>query len=307
MLPSISVLIVTWNSWRDLERCLKSVLETSDPRYLLEVVVVDNGSTDGTPEKLQDAFGERVRLQRMEKNLGLPAAINRGMKIVRGEYVMLLDVDTEVSPGAQAKLLKFLQAHPKVSLAAPLIMTPDGSIEGTARNLPSIMSGLFGRQSTLTRLFPENPFSSRYLALKQRSPETPFQVEQVSAACMFFRHQLTDQAGPWDETYRCYWVDTDWCARLKSIGKTIYCVPSARVTHHENNRSDKKKSPWRIWHFHTGALRLYRKYYTHGWIDPRTILAAALLLSRAGLMLALNALRPDDRNQAQPAGQGKFP
>jgi GT2 family glycosyltransferase len=114
---------------------------------------------------------------------------------------------------------------------------------------------------------------------------------------MFMRRaDLADM--PWDEGYRCYWVDTDWCIQLKRRGKLIYCVPQAHVTHYENNRSGRKKSCWRIWQFHWGALRVYRKYYTHGLIDPRSWFALLALSGRAVVQVALNSLK---RNSASPA------
>ena len=291
MSKRISFLIVTWNSWRDLKRCVESILpnlESDD-----ELVVIDNGSSDDTVEKIEQSFGERVRLHCNEVNLGLPPAVNQGVAQTLGDYIMLLDVDTEIQSDAPALLFEYMQQHPEAALIAPRILTPEGKDEGTARNLPSVTSGLFGRQSALTRLLPNNPFSRHYMALAQRSNSEPFLVEQVSAACMFFRRELIEQAGPWDETYRCYWVDTDWCARLRQLGKKVYCVPQAHVTHFENNRAGKKKSAWRIWHFHTGAFRLYRKYYTWGWFDLRIPLVGILLLSRALVMLLFNHFLSD--------------
>jgi hypothetical protein len=286
----VSILVVTWNSWADLKRCLESLRRVAFRDF--EVVVVDNGSADGTVRNLRQSFPE-VRLEQNEANEGLPRAINKGLRLVRGDYVMLLDVDTEVHERTLDLLVDFMDAHPEVSLAGPRIYTPQGKIEQSARNLPSPMNGLFGRQSALTRLFPGNPFSRRYLAPENLGKSEPFRVEQVSAACMFMRRSLIEEAGPWDEGYRCYWVDSDWCARLKSLGKKVCCVPAAGIVHYENNRAGKKKSPWRIWHFHLAALRLYRKHYTMGVLDPRTLVAGLALLGRAGVLLLLNGLKRD--------------
>jgi GT2 family glycosyltransferase len=292
----VSILVVTWNSWSDLKRCLESLRRLTFRDF--EVVVVDNGSADNTVRDLRQSFPE-VRLEQNERNEGLPHAINQGLRLARGDYVMLLDVDTEVHESTVDLLVDFMERHPEVSLAAPRIYTPEGRIEQSARNLPSLMNGLFGRQSTLTRLFPGNPFSRRYLAPENLEKREPFQVEQVSAACMFMRRSLIAEAGPFDEGYRCYWVDSDWCARLKGLGKRVYCVPAARIVHYENNRAGKKKSPWRIWHFHIAALRLYRKHYTKGVLDPRTLFAGLALVGRAGVLLLLNGLKRDARPRTQ--------
>lgn len=287
--PELTFLIVSWNAWHHLKRCLESVRVCRFENY--EVLVIDNGSTDDTAAQVRALFPE-VTLHENETNLGLPPAVNKGFQLARGKYIYLLDADTEIDAEVPRQLYEFMESHPEVSLAAPRIYTPAGQVEESARNIPSIMSGLFGRQSALTRMFPNNSFSRRYLGRQNLAVGEPFRVEQISASSMFIRRSVINEAGPWDEAYRCYWVDTDWCARLKQLDKQVYCVPRARIVHHENNRRGSRKSPWRIWQFHMGALRLYRRNMSYGWIDPRTWLAAVLLTGRAVCLLALNAMKP---------------
>ena len=246
MNPKLSILIVTWNSWGDLKRCLDSIAKVDFDN--LEIVVIDNGSGDDTVEHVRQQFPE-VKLLENSTNLGLPAAVNQGLRFAKGDYIMLLDVDTEVATGTPARLFQFMEQSPHVAMSAPRIYTPEGEIEQSARNLPSVMSGLFGRQSLLRHWFPNNPFSRQYLMPENLGKVEPFQVQQVSAACMFMRRSVIDKAGFWDEGYRCYWIDSDWCAQLKSVGESVYCVPDVHIVHHENNRRGKKKSTWRIWHF----------------------------------------------------------
>jgi N-acetylglucosaminyl-diphospho-decaprenol L-rhamnosyltransferase len=288
MPTQVSVLTVSWNAWHDLERCLRAVFDAAVPG--MEVIVIDNGSSDGTLQSLRQTFPS-VRVHANAQNMGLPRAVNQGLSLAVGEYVMLLDSDTEVRPHTIACLLEFMTNQLDVDVVAPRILTPEGQIEESARSLPSWINGLFGRQSILTRLFPRNPFSVRYLGRQNLNTSVPFQVEQVSAACMFIRRSLIAEIGPWDEAYRCYWVDSDWCARLKKHGKKVYCLPQAEITHFERNRANRRKSPWRIWQFHSGAARMYRKHYTWGVLDPRTWVAHALLTVRACFLLAMNFLR----------------
>lgn len=286
--PKLSILIVSWNAWHHLERCLDSLLASNFQGF--KILVFDNGSTDGTAAQVASAYPQ-VDLVASAANLGLPGAVNRAIPQLDSEYVMLLDADTQIEPNTLGMLLEFMDSNPQVSLAAPRIMTPEGQIEESARNLPSIMSGIFGRRSVLTRLFPNNRFSARYLARNQLNSAEPFRVEQISASSMFMRRSVFDEVGPWDEEYRCYWVDTDWCSRLQKLDKQIYCVPEARIVHHENNRVGIRKSPWRIWQFHMGALRLFGKQLKLGVFDPRYWLAAALLTTRAVVLLGQNALK----------------
>lgn len=109
---------------------------------------------------------------------------------------------------------------------------------------------------------------------------------------MIFPRKLLDEIGPWDERYPGYWVDTDWCAHLKHLGKKVYCVPGYMITHHENNAKDKRKSFRRIWLFHYDAYLLYTKWYTWGALDPRSLLALVLLTARSIVEILANFSRP---------------
>lgn len=285
--PALSILIISWNSWPDIKKCLESIHLANFTDF--EIVVIDNDSTDGTVEKLQRYFPE-VRVHLNRSNVGHARAVNQGFGLVRGEYVLLLDADTELAPETISKMMFFMRRRNDVSVAAPRTFNTDGSVQESARNFPTFMSSLFGRQSFLTKAFPNNRFSKRYLRRDKLDASEPFQVEQVSGACMIFPRSLVAEVGPWDEGYFAYWVDTDWCMQLKQIGRKIFCVPQARVIHHEKNRSGRKKSLRRIWSFHLGAFRLYRKYYTFGIFDPRTLMAAAGLSLRATVLSVANYL-----------------
>jgi len=289
--PLVSVLVIAWNSWPDLDRCLTSLRRSQQDG--LEIVVHDNGSTDGTPEKLPAAFPE-VELIYHSENIGHTKAVNIGCESARGRYVLLLDADTELEPDSIPLMFDFLEAHGDVSLVAPRTFNTDGSVQETARNFPSAWNGLFGRQSALSRIFPNNPFTKRYLIRQNLNSDEPFQVEQVGGACMMFRRSLFDEVGRWDERYFAYWVDSDWCAALKSKGKTVWCVPAAKIFHHENNASGKKKSPHRIRLFHEGAYMFYVKWYCRGPLDPRALLARGLLSLRMAMLIWLNNMKPGE-------------
>lgn len=299
-LPRVTVLIISWNAWHHMVPCLASI-QASDFRDL-EIVVIDNASVDGSADKLEQAFPQ-VRLIRNSKNVGHTKAVNQGFRAARGELILLLDADTESSPDALGLMVRYLDEHPDIDLVAPRTYNSDGTVQETARNFPSAISGLFGRQSLLTRLFPDNPFSQRYLQRESLSATVPFRVESVASSCMLLRKTLIDRFGEWDEGYPGYFVDTDWCYRLVRAGAKLFCVPAARVVHHEMNSRTRKRSPRRIMMFHQGALRFYRQNHTLGWLDPRTVLATAALSLRAGLLIALNSFKSDRPAKMFPAEQ----
>jgi GT2 family glycosyltransferase len=290
MMPQLSLVIINWNAWSHLRRCLASFRAQEDAVF--EIVVIDNASTDGSADNLHKYF-PKVRVHANPTNIGHTRAVNQGLMLARGEYVLLLDADTEIGRDSINALLRFLINRPDISVVGPRTYNTDGSIQETARNFPSFMSGLFGRHSFLTRLFPNNGFSRRYLLRDKLNASEPFAVEQVSAACMMIRRSVLAECGPWDEGFKGYWVDTDWCMKLKKMGKTVFCIPQARAVHHENNDPGKKQSPRRIWMFHLGAYRLYRKHYTWGALDPRAAVALAALTARATLLTARNLVRSE--------------
>lgn len=283
--PALTIIIVTWNSWSDLRKCLDSIYASVARDY--DVLVIDNASVDGTRDRLRELFPQ-VRLCENDTNIGHTRAVNQAFSLVRGEFALLLDVDTELPPDMIDRLMGFMAARPDVSLAAPRTLNTDGSVQESARNFPSVWNGLFGRQSLLTRIFPNNPLTRRYLVRDKLAAAEPFQVEWIGAACMMFRRELLDEVGLWDERYRGYWVDADWCMTLKRSGKRVFCVPDTYIMHHENNARGKKKSANRIRMFHAGAYHFYTKWYTLGVLDPRSLFCGLALSSRALILMILN-------------------
>ena len=172
-------------------------------------------------------------------------------------------------------------------------------VQETARGFPGALNGIFGRQSTLTRLFPNNPFARRYLARDHLDATAPFEVDQIGGAFMLFRGAVLREVGLLDEGYFLYWDDTDWCHRARAQGKRIFCVPRATMFHHENNARGKRKRPARIWRFHYGAHRVYTRWQTRGYWDPRAILAGIALFGRALVLIAYHSLlrlKPEPTN-----------
>ena len=285
--PKLSIVIVSWNGWAKLNTCLESIYGGCLPPT--QAIVIDNDSSDGTPDFVRQYFPQ-VELHRNATNLGHTKGINQGFGLARGDYVLVLDYDTELAPDCIARLIEFMDVRSDVAMAAPRTFNSDGSVQESARNFPRISAGLFGRRSLLTRLFPSNRISAKYLARDYLNATEPFQVEQIGGACMFFRRGLIRLAGEWDERYFGYWVDTDWCRNLQTRGQRIYCLPQAHLTHHESNARGKRKSASRIWYFHAGAYQYYKKWNCWGFWDPRALFAGTTLILRALLLIAANKL-----------------
>lgn len=284
-MPDLSVLIVSYNTRALLDACLHALQATVRTSY--EVIVVDNASHDGSSEMLRTRWPE-VRVFAMRDNLGFARAVNLALANASGQYLLLLNPDTRVLPEALDQLVAFLAEHPNAGVAAPQLLNADLTDQGTARAFPTPWATIFGRKSLLTRLFPHNRWSRRYMVGKQLKGAHPFVVDWVSGACMMVRRDVLGNVGPLDEHFFMYWEDADWCRRIGAAGYAVYCVPGAQVIHYEGQSSAGRPSRL-IWTFHRSVYRYYTKHHlTPRWHPLRPFVAVGLTF-RAAAIIATNA------------------
>ncbi len=290
----VSVVIPSFNTREVLLRALASFQQTVDG-VASEVIVVDNGSSDGSADAVAEKFPE-VKLIRNVGNRGFACAVNQGLRAARGSYYLLLNSDTEMGAPFLGTLIRHLEAHADVAVAAPRLLNGDGSDQGTARTFPTWSAYLFGRRSPLSRLWPQNPFSSRYLVGRHRRDTVPFDVDIVSAACMLVRAEAVGQIGLLDEGFFMYWEDEDWCRRFRRAGWRVCCVPSVSVVHHEGASSQLLRRRL-IVEMHRGAYRYFQKHHARGrwWLAPPVAVA---LIVRAAALLAVDVVHAGMRRLA---------
>ena len=281
----LSIIIVNYRSRAVLLECLAS-LEADAAGLETETLVVDNDSRDGTPEALAERFPS-VRVLVNADNLGYARAVNQGIAATRGAYVMVMNPDCIVRQGALRALLGQLSGQPRCAIAGPRIFNPDGTLEYSARGFPEAMTFLFNRYSLLTRLFPRNRWSRRYL-LSDWDHASVRDVDWVTGACMLVRRASIEQVGGMDEAFFMFNEDVDWCRRMRLAGWTVTYVPSAVIVHHVG-ASRGHVAPRVILERHRGMIHYFRKHHR-----ANPVVAActdSVIMARAGVMLALNALR----------------
>lgn len=218
--PAVSAIVVNWNTRELLERCLGALEQEALP---LEVIVVDNGSSDGSVELVEGRFPS-ARLLRNADNRGYAAANNQGMAVARGRYFLLLNSDAEVEPGAVTELVRYADDRPDAGVLGAKLLNVDGSLQPSGGHAPTpwwTVAGLFGLSRTLGR--------PRYGT--RRDYEKPAEVDEVSGAAMMIRRAVVDQIGGLDEGYTWGWEDVDFCLRARRAGWRIQYVPQARVRH----------------------------------------------------------------------------
>lgn len=292
--PDVSIVVVTHDSADVVGRCLAAV-GPSVSRHVAEVLVVDNASSDATVETVRRTCPD-AWLLRNPRNEGFARANNRAIARARGRHVLLLNPDTLASPGAIDALLDVADRTADAGVLAPRLVHPDGRDQGTARAFPTLSAALFGRRSPLTRWFPNNRWSRRFLTGRDVVSDHPFEVDWVSGACMLVPRHVIAEVGPLDPGYFMYWEDADWCRRIKAHGFRVLVVPDGIVVHHEG--ADRHGWPARqVLRFHRAAYRYVARNHLHGFRGLlRPPAAIALALRALAVLVVQGARRP------RPAG-----
>jgi N-acetylglucosaminyl-diphospho-decaprenol L-rhamnosyltransferase len=265
-----SVLIVNYASWPLTVRCVESLYQTGYED--LEVVVVDNDCVE--PPELPPG----VRLIRNPENLGFARASNRGIAATSGDLVVLINPDSLVEGGFFEKVGAFFGENPSVGIAGPRILDEDGELQLSARREISPVSGLLGRTSLLTRLFPKSSLVKRQFPAVT-SLEAPTNVDWVSGACMVLRRSAVEQVGAFDERFFMYFEDADLCRRAREADWSVSYLPHVEVVHETGGSS--RSRPKAIWLLHKSAFLYHRKHGAHGPLNLYSLLVLLGLSARA--------------------------
>ncbi len=261
-MPQLSVIVVNWNVRELLRACLTSVRRELEVAGLgvpanAEVIVVDNASTDGSVEMLRTDF-PWVRLLANASNTGFGAASNQGLDLSGGRLAMFLNPDTELRPGAIARLLAFMDQREQAGCVGPLLLNPDGSVQPSRRSFPRV-STAFVESTVLQRYLGGLPLLRSFYRA-DTSEDQPQQVDWIVGACMLVRRSALDQVGGFDERFFMYSEEMDLCYRLRQAGFEVWFVPDAAVVHHEGASSAQDLFRRNI-NFHESRYRFFRKHH----------------------------------------------
>ncbi|MCX7670776.1 MAG: glycosyltransferase family 2 protein [Anaerolineae bacterium] len=259
-MPDLSVIIVSWNVRDLLRACLQS-LEASGKRpgsAVLEVIVVDNASADGSAAMVAAEFPQ-VRLIANAGNRGFTGGNNQGIAAARGRYILFLNPDTVVVGDALAQMIAYLEAHDDVGVVGPQLRYGDGRWQSSCRRFPTLWSALF-ESTPLAWHWPDNPWARRY-RMEDRTPtEQEIEVDWLVGAALMTRRAVLDQVGGFDEGYFMYSEELDWCRRVKAAGWRIVYLPTAQIVHYEGKSSEQVVAARHI-RFQTSKVRYFRKFH----------------------------------------------
>jgi GT2 family glycosyltransferase len=246
----VCIIIVSWNTKEYLLHCLESIFQKRES-VPTEVVVVDNGSQDGSGTAVKRLF-PAVHLVENNRNLGFSKAANQGLKESSGRYALLLNPDTQVKEGAIEQLVSFMDAHPEAGVAGVQLLNSDGSKQNSIANFPSLAIELFNK-SLLRWMFPER------FPGKERNYLEPIEVDSVIGASMIVKREAMDQVGLLDEDYFLFLEETDWCYRMKKAGWKVYHLPQAEIYHFQGKSAETEKKRAKV-EYYRSRYHFFKKH-----------------------------------------------
>jgi GT2 family glycosyltransferase len=297
----VAAILVNYNAGDELRRALQSFAdEMHDSPW--EAVVIDNASSDGSSVIARE-FAPPATLIENRENVGFGRAVNQGIAATTAPLVLIMNPDCRLVAGAIAALRSELALHEYCAIAGPRILNPDGSVQGSARGDPDMLTGLFGRSAALGRLLPWLPISRRNVVSDAaiRSGHESIVVDWLSGACMLARREALQKVNGFDERYFLYWEDADLCKRLRAAGCHVRYVPGATAIHRVGHSSKTARAA-AIRAFHKSAYLYYATHNAPAALDPKRYVARALLGARCWLQLRARDARQVKDQRAEVRG-----
>lgn len=239
----ISIVILNYNAGNFLLKCVHSIKQSHLDGIKAELIIVDNGSTDGSIETLQGfrISGIRFEIIQNKKNLGFAKGNNIGARTTSGRYVLFLNPDTLLSKDSLKRVFEFMEQHKNAGAASPILKLADGSIdESSHRGFPTPWNAL-SHFSGLEKIFCRSHVFSGYTMGWLLDKKKPHEVDAISGAFFFVRRQAAEEVSWWDEDYFWYGEDLDFCYRLKSKGWKIFSLPEVDIVHFRGISSGIKR------------------------------------------------------------------
>ncbi len=276
----LSICITTLNASEYLRNCLRSITQQSsylhwvdadqavqielvDPPPTtpgplnIELIIVDNGSTDDTLSMLRREY-PAARLICNDKNEGFAHPMNQAFSASQGQYVLALNPDTIVLPGALNDLVNYAESHPDVGICGPKVLNHDGSLQKACRRGVSRPWAAFSYFSGLYALFPHSRLFGGYL-LNYLDEDQIHEVDGVSGSCMLIRREVIQQVGFFDEHFFAYQEDADYCFQVKKAGWKVVYLPTAQIIHFGGHGGSRVQPYRSIYEWHRSYYLYYKK------------------------------------------------
>lgn len=286
----LSILIINWNTRDLLAQCLTSIYAdwpAGDGDF--EVIVVDNASADGSAAMMRHCFPQAFLVEN-DRNAGFAAANNQAIGRSRGRYVLLLNPDTVLQPGALASLVTFMGMYPEAGAAGSMLLNPDGTLQPSCHPFPTL-GGEMWRLLHLDQLIPLAVYRMADWPL-----DRPRAVDSVQGASLIVRREVIDRIGALDESYFMYSEEVDWCLRIRRAGWKIYWVPASRIFHF-GGQSTRQAATAMFLQLYRAKVQYFRKHFGafHGFLYKGELLFASAV--RLLLTPVMGVLQPGKRRE----------
>jgi hypothetical protein len=293
--PTVSIIIVNWNTVELLAPCLRSIASGTSTAH--EVIVVDNASTDGSCERARREF-PKARLFPQDANLGFARASNVGLAAARGRFLLLLNPDTTVKAGAVDALVDFVERGARVGIAGPPLWNHDGTPQPSVQPFPTLGSELL-RQTMLHRVVPGR-------TRREATRRDTRRVEVVTGAALCIRRECYEQIGPLDEAIFMFYEDADWCRRASDAGWEIWYVDGPGVVHLKGGASVGEAFTGALVDSLRGTIHYFRKHGVAAsipWLRGIALLGATARSLRALALLGVGRDRAEQRARLRAYGR----
>ena len=250
----LSVVIVNYQTFELTKNTINSILEYNYP-FSVEILVVDNASTDDSLSRLKDYFGSKVKFIASAENNGFAAGNNQALRIADGRYQLLLNSDTVVWQDTLEDIYNYMEKHEDVGACGCRVLLENGELDKACkRSFPNVKNSFF-------RLFhiPTKSSNDNY-NLTDLPDDEVYEIDCLTGAFMFMRKDALDDAGLLDETFFMYGEDIDLCYRIKKVGWKIIYYGKSKITHLKGASSKKQKSKL-IYEFYRAMYIYYKKHH----------------------------------------------
>lgn len=282
----LSIIVVNWNTQALLKQCLDSLVQSSKLKvqsYGIEVILVDNGSTDGSVEYLNDLKIKNIKLKIIYNadNLGFAKANNQGLKVANGEYIMLLNSDTVVKPEAMSVLITYLEQHPNTAVS-PQLLLPNGQAQNDYyMKFPNPWQIVLYHHPILRPLAMS--FKVTRDLLFNSSNVSDFSIDQLPGASLVASREIWNQVGGLDENYKFFFEDVDWSWRAMKKGIKRVVVPKAEIVHFGGaswkQKLNKNKTLVYCQNFSSMLLFCQKNYSYHKYLLMRWAVVLNMILT----------------------------
>jgi GT2 family glycosyltransferase len=283
----LDIVIVNYNSSNLLLNCLNS-FNGSFKTIPANIFIQDNNSTDDF-DIIEQCF-PNIQIQRNNANLGFSKANNKALSQGFAPYILLLNPDTQFINSRIKEVINYMEENPKIGIIGPKILNSDKTIQGSARSFPSFSTAFFGRNTILSRLFPNNLLTRKNILNFQGKGDKVLNVDWVSGACMLIRREALNEIGPLDERFFMYFEDTDLCKRMWIKNWKVVYHPKFNLLHHVGGSSSQNVYI-SVFNFHKSIYLYCYKYTNPRLFSIIKFFIIPLLITRASIILTIHLFK----------------